>query len=437
MRTNSQEAKTNDYKLRLETLLAVAESLGHQIHLDELLRTMVSEVTAAMRAERSSLLLYDSGTDELYSKVAEGMQTYEIRIPLSVGVAGATARTRMTINMPDAYRDPRFDRSVDLKTAFRTRSILSTPIIGENQRLIGVVQVLNKLDGTVFTADDEALLHAICTHLRLAIERAELVESYVQTQKLQQSLQLAREIQMGLLPQKFPAFPNRPEIDVFATIKPALDVGGDLYDFFLRDDDHLCFVIGDVSDKGIPAALFMAVVRTAFRISAMATQKSIDAAVRTVNEFIAGNNDSQMFVTMLAGIMDLRTGTIEYVDGGHEPPFIVRRTNAVETVEMDACIALGVMPEATYHTGVIQLHPGDALVLYTDGVNEAMNMDRQQYHTATIGKTLETCYDQPAATISRAILDSVDRWVGGAPQSDDITMLVIRYCGPSRPALVA
>jgi phosphoserine phosphatase RsbU/P len=364
MITNSQIVQVNEDKRQLEILLAVAESLGRQIHLDELLRTMVSEVTAGMRAERSSLLLYDSEADQLYSKVAEGMQTREIRMPASFGVAGATARTRTTINMPDAYLDPRFDRSFDEATGYRTRSLLCTPIIGENQRLIGVLEVLNKLDGTAFTTDDEALLHAMCTHLRLAIERAELVEGYVQTQKLQQSLQLAREIQMGMLP-KVPAFRNKPEIDVFATIKPALDVGGDLYDFFLLDDDHLCFVIGDVSDKGIPAALFiMAVVRTAFRISAMATRKSIDAVLRTVNEFVASDNDSQMFVTMLAGIVDLRTGKVEYADGGHEPPFVLRRDNAVEIVDMKPCIALGVMPGAEYRTGTIQLEPGDALVLY-------------------------------------------------------------------------
>jgi phosphoserine phosphatase RsbU/P len=433
MTTDAQTALAYDYKRRLEILLALAESLGQQIHLDELLKIIVAEVTAAMRAERSSLLLYDSDTDQLYSKIAEGMQTREIRIPMTAGLAGATAKTRTTINLSDAYQDPRFDKSFDEATGFRTRSILCTPIIGEDQRLIGVVEVLNKLDGTPFSDDDEALLHAICTHLRLAIERAKLVECYVQSQKLQQSLQLAREIQMGLLPQTFPPFPQKPELEVFATIKPALEVGGDLYDFFLLDDDHLCFTIGDVSDKGVPAALFMAVVRTAFRISAMATRNSIGTILRTVNEFVASNNDSQFFVTMLAGIMDLRTGSIEYADAGHEPPFIVRSTT-VEMVDLKTCIALGVVPEVVYHTGAIQLNPGDALVLYTDGVNEAMNQARQQYRTPTIVTTLESCKTQVAETLSRALLSSVTMWVGSAPQSDDITILVIRYCGPPEPS---
>src|SRR5262249_48972573 len=154
-------------------------------------------------------------------------------------------------------------------------------------QLLGVVQVLNKINSEAFDEEDEEFLTAICAHLALTLERAELVEVYVQSQKLQQSLQLAHDIQMGLVPRDFPAFPDKPEIDVYATLKPALDVGGDLYDFFLLDEDHLCFVIGDVSDKGVHAALFMAMTRSAFKISAMARHPEwIESIFNVVNRFL-------------------------------------------------------------------------------------------------------------------------------------------------------
>ncbi len=222
---------------------------------------------------------------------------------------------------------------------------------------------------------DEEFLTAICAHLALTLERAELVEVYVQSQKLQQSLQLAHDIQMGLVPQNFPAFPDNPEIDIYGTLKPALDVGGDLYDFFLLDEDHLCFVVGDVSDKGVHAALFMAMTRSAFKISAMAgTDHWIEAIFNVVNRFLCENNQSQMFVTMMGGILDLRTGLIQLTDGGHEPPFVVRRGGKVESISKKSGVALAFINDYKFTADQIQLQPGDALVLYTDGVNEAMNM---------------------------------------------------------------
>src|SRR5437868_7139745 len=245
---------------KLETLLNISKTLGEEIHLDSMLTTMISEVTKAMAAERTSLFLYDEKTDELFTKVAEGMQSVEIRLRNGQGIVGMTARTRTAINVRDASEDPRFNRSFDHQSGFRTRSILSVPIVNQRGRLLGVVEVLNKQDGGVFTSGDQEFLAAISTHLALALERAELVQSYVQAQKFQQTLQLAHEIQMGLVPKKFPPFPERTDIDIYAVLDPAQDVGGDLYDFFLLDEHRLCFVVGDVSDKGIPAASFMTMV---------------------------------------------------------------------------------------------------------------------------------------------------------------------------------
>lgn len=427
---NRNPENVSDSQHKLEILLNLSSVLGQEIHLDRMLAIMVSEVTRAMEAERSSLFLYDEASGQLYTKVAEGLQTAEIRVPLGVGIVGAAGATRESINIPDAYVDPRFNPAFDKQSGFVTRSMLSTPILNKAGRLVGVVQVLNKCSGEAFTEEDEAFLRAICSHLALTLERAQLVESYVQSQKMQQSLKLAHEIQMGLVPKKFPAFPDKPAIDIYAMLRPALDVGGDLYDYFLLDDDHLCFVVGDVSDKGVHAALFMAMTRSAFKISAMAHPDSMRSTFSIVNRFLCENNDSQMFVTMLGGILDLRTGRIQYTDGGHEPPFVVRGGGRVEMVEKVTGMALAFMEDFPFSGGEIQLQPGDALFLYTDGVNEAMNIDSKLFSDERIQATLEALRDgEPAEIVVKSVMQDVAEFVGSAPQSDDITILVIRYLG--------
>jgi phosphoserine phosphatase RsbU/P len=416
---------------KLEVLLHVSKVLGQEIHLDRMLAIMVSEVTHAMAAERTSLFLYDEEKKELFTKVAEGMQQAEIRVAVGVGIAGTTAATRQSINIRNAYTDPRFDSTADKYSGFTTRSVLSTPILSNKNKLLGIVQVLNKISGEAFNSDDEEFLQAICAHLAVTLERAELVEVYVKSQKLQESLRLAHDIQMSLVPRRFPAFPEKPEIDIYGTLKPAQDVGGDFYDFFLLDEDHLCFVIGDVSDKGVHAALFMAMTRSAFKISARAHHGDyIDSIFNVVNRFLCENNDSQMFVTMFGGILDLRTGSIQYSDGGHEPPFVVRRNGKTEMLQKKGGMALAFINDYSFSCGEIQLEPGDSLVLYTDGVNEAMNMNKELFKDSRMHATLESLpAGEDAHSVVNAILKDLSRFVGPAPQSDDITVLVLHYLG--------
>jgi sigma-B regulation protein RsbU (phosphoserine phosphatase) len=353
-------------------------------------------------------------------------------VQLGVGIAGATAKDRAIINIPEAYEDSRFNPSYDKASGFRTRSILSSPIINQNGRLLGVVQVLNKINQEAFTGEDEKFLEAICIHLGIAIERAEMVEAYLQSQMMKQSLQLAREIQMGLIPKDFPAFAQIPQMDIFGAIEPAQDVGGDLYDFFLLDGNRICFIIGDVSDKGIPAALFMAMVRTAFRMAALAANEPIEVILRRLNDFLCESNHSQMFVTVFAGILDLRDGTIDYADGGHEPPYIVKASGGAAMIEKIGGLALGFIPGYEFRRGVISLDAGDSLLLYTDGITEAMDSGHQLFGVDRIQDILDRATPGiNAEALSKILLGGVAAFVAGAHQSDDITLLVLRYGGSS------
>lgn len=258
-----------------------------------------------------------------------------------------------------------------------------------------------------------------------------LTETTAAKERIESELSIARNIQMGFLPQTFPAFPDHKEFDLHAIIEPAKEVGGDLYDYFMIDDRHLFFLIADVSDKGVPAALFMAVSKTLFGTHASQADRPIAEVMRRVNKELSAENPWQMFVTAFACVLDIETGEVQYCDGGHEPPFILPLGKDVETVKKESGPALCFFEDVQYKPGTIQLRPGDSLVLYTDGVTEAMNKDRKMFRREGIIQALQPFCSEatPAETVTKSMLEHVRLWAGDTPQSDDITILVVRYHG--------
>ena len=412
----------------LDALLEVSRALGAEMHLDSLLPVIIEKTTEVMDAERSSLFIYDSDTDELWSKVAEGLDEKEIRFPSGIGIAGDVAKSLKTANIPDAYDDDRFNPEFDKQTNFRTKSVLCMPMTTRKGELIGVIQVLNKTDGGVFLDQDEVLLEALCTQAGVAIVRARLTEAFLEKQRIEESLKLAADIQMGMLPSTFPAFPERKDFDLYAGIIPAKEVGGDFYDFFLIDKKHLCFVIGDVSGKGIPAALFMALTKTQIKASSSRRRTPGDVLFRANND-LCHENESGMFCTLFYGILDTETGEMIYANAGHNPPYQVRPDGDASQIEPTGGIALGVMDEMPFETSTLILSKGDSIYLYTDGVNEAMNEKDEEYSYERLEAFLTDSTEASVSETVEASLDSVKVFAGTAPQSDDITVLIIKYLG--------
>jgi sigma-B regulation protein RsbU (phosphoserine phosphatase) len=245
---------------------------------------------------------------------------------------------------------------------------------------------------------------------------------------MQHDLEVARDIQTKIIPAVFPPFPDRHEFDLHAIMEPAKAVGGDLYDFFFIDDNRLFFMVGDVSDKGVPSALFMAIVRTLFRTIA-ATDIPLKTVFERVNDYLIANDVSQMFVTVFACVIDLRDGHVCFVDGGHEPPILFGADGAVRVMEKQGGLALGFL-EFEYEAHEFHLAPGDGIVLYSDGINEAMNDARQMFkleRAVDVVKSTSTSSD--ARVISAELVRQVHAHADGAPQSDDITVLVFRFLG--------
>ena len=244
-------------------------------------------------------------------------------------------------------------------------------------------------------------------------------------QSIETELNVATQIQADMLPRIFPAFPERPEFDIYASMTPAKEVGGDFYDFFLVDDDHLAMVIADVSGKGVPAALFMVIAKTLLKNAAQ-TGLPPKAVLEKVNNQLCENNEAEMFVTVWLGIYEISTGKLTAANAGHEYPAIRRSGGRFELVKDRHGFVLAGMEDARYREYELELGMGDTLFLYTDGVAEAIGAANILYGTERMLATLNTAPGRCPEKLLRDVKQDIDRFVGDAPQFDDITMLAIQ-----------
>ena len=245
-------------------------------------------------------------------------------------------------------------------------------------------------------------------------------------------LNVATQIQADMLPRIFPAFPERPEFDIYASMTPAKEVGGDFYDFFLVDDDHLAMVIADVSGKGVPAALFMVIAKTLLKNAAQ-TGLSPGAVLEKVNNQLCENNEAEMFVTVWLGLYQISTGKLTAANAGHEYPAIRRSGGGFELVKDRHGFVLAGMENARYREYELELVPGDTLFVYTDGVAEATDAADTLYGTERMLSALNTSPESGPEELLAAVRSDIDRFVGDTPQFDDITMLAVQRKAAVRP----
>lgn len=264
-----------------------------------------------------------------------------------------------------------------------------------------------------------------------AIEEIEFVrksqQEHTQLVSIKSDLAVAGEIQQAILPQRFPPIEEMADmVDLFATMTPAKEVGGDFFDFFKIDEKRLGFVIADVSGKGVPASIFMAVSRTLLRATGM---RGIDTneCLNYVNNMLCHESIDSMFVTVFYGIYNTETGLVEYTNAGHNPPYVVRADGTVDTLPMSENIVAGMFDDFTFTQSTLQLDKGDMLVLFTDGVTEAFNTSGEMFDEKGLETTLENKgAGKSSHDICQEILKDVNDFSGKEPQSDDITLMAIR-----------
>ena len=263
-----------------------------------------------------------------------------------------------------------------------------------------------------------------------AVEQIEYIKNsqkeHTQLESLKSDLAVAREIQHAILPRIFPPFPeNENELDLAALMEPAKDVGGDFYDFFRLDEDHIGLVMADVSGKGIPAAIFMAVSRTLVRTVGMQGYTP-EETLRKSNELLASESVDCMFVTVFYAIYNIKTGDIQYCNGGHNSPYILRANGTIEQLPVSPNGIVGVIEGLEYKGAETHLDAGDTIVMYTDGVNEAINIQEEEYGDARMEETLKALNGKTCREVIDGQLASVKDFAGEAEQSDDITIMAVR-----------
>lgn len=255
-----------------------------------------------------------------------------------------------------------------------------------------------------------------------------LTKVTAEKERIGAELNVATQIQADMLPRIFPAFPGRQEFDIFATMNPAKEVGGDFYDFFLTDSDHLALVVADVSGKGIPAALFMVISKTLIKNQAQMGDSPAQI-LQAVNDQLCENNEAEMFVTVWLGILEISTGKLTAVNAGHEYPIMKKDGGEYEMLDDPHGFVMGVMPGMQYQEYEIWMHKGDSIYVYSDGAPDAVNAEEEQFERERLLASLNRIPRASPSELLGQVKGDIDRFVGEAAQFDDITMLCMRYCG--------
>lgn len=410
---------------RLSLLYRISQTFTSSLDLDEVLNTVLDEVIAATRAERAFLVLVDEGGKQSF-RAARGLEQNTIDAPesqVSLGVIDRVLHEGRPLLTSNAQSDDWLSERKSVMI-LGLRSVLCVPLQNKNV-VSGIIYVDNRVQSGIFTSDDLDLLNSIAASAAVAIENARLYQVAIEKGRLERELQLAHEVQVNLLPVELPQYPGW---DFAARWDPAYEVAGDFYDLQTTAKDQVCAVVADVSDKGMAAALFMALSRTIIRVSVLQSETLADG-IRQANMLICQDSPSGMFVTLFYGQLNPITGQFTYVNGGHNPPIHYNaktgRLNRLTRTGM----ALGVEIDAEYEQSMVWIEPGDFVLLYTDGVSEAFDQANQPFGEKRLEDLLLEHKQDSARELVDTIVESVKKFIGREQPSDDLTIVVL-----SRPA---
>ena len=409
----------------LERLLDVARQLGATVSLDPLLAAIAAAATSLLDCERATVFLHDRKAGDLSSRLATGVAgspIEEIRFPVTLGIAGEVARSGATINIPDAYADPRFNPEFDRRSGYRPRSMLTIPLTAHVGDIVGVLQLLNKR-GHPFAARDEEIAGFLGTQAGVAVHRQLLLEQFAVKQRIERDLNIARDIQRGLLPRDQPVVPG---FDIAGWNRPADETGGDYYDFMPVDGGGLAITIADATGHGIGPALVVSETRALFR-AVVLHKPDLQRAVNEVQGLLSQDLPEGRFVTAFFGVLSPERNAITYVSAGQGPLLAYAADDARFAELPSQGLPLGFVPELEYEPAVDHvLEPGDMLVLLTDGLFEWTNAADEQFGSERVTELVHRHRDASAAELIDMLYRAVVEFSGGTPQGDDLTAVIIK-----------
>lgn len=407
---------------RLRILYQVSQALGSTLDLDRLLETTIDQVIKVTGAERGFLMLGGT-TAEMAFQVARGLDEQTIESPqfeVSRSVIARVAEKGESVLSDDAMSDEWLAGRASVSN-LHLRSLMCAPLKVQGES-IGLVYVDNRVQTGIFDEHDLELLEAIANTAGVAIENARLHELEVQRARLDRELELARQIQTALIPEAAPEFPG---YSLAGEWKSAREVAGDFYDFMPRADGGLAVVIGDVTDKGVPAAFFMALARTSIRASVMADTPVV-ASMAKANQLVCSDSHNGMFVTLYLLHLGAGDGGSCSVSAGHNPPLWLHAGSDEVSVLPGGSLPLGVEATAEYQEHDLSMQPGDVILLYTDGVIDAVDRDMQAYGMDRLVDQLRSCSRLTAKDVIERISSAVHTFSDGMASFDDITLVAVK-----------
>lgn len=412
----------------LNALLNVAENLAEQESLEDALNTIVTLTTLLVGVKRAAIFLYDPAVREFRAAKAYGLppalQPRFERLRFPVGQPPHDAFTELWVK-----REPLFIANAkssefvetNLANLFELESIVLFPLVARGE-MVGALGVDQGANDHHFNTEESRVLNGIANQAAVAIERSRLDEQAELKKRLDYELGLARQIQTSFLPARPPRLPG---YDIAAAWHAARLVGGDFYDMIPLPNQRLGLVIADVSDKGLAAALFMVLTRTIIRTMAIGKPTPREAIERA-NDVIIADAQSDMFVTAFYGVLDTTDGSLSYVNAGHNPPLLYHHADRTVSPLPEHGIALGILPNVEEPPARVELTCGDVLVMYTDGVTDALDQDEEEFGAARLNETVQENAEKSAQEITDEILRAVQEFAAGAPQFDDLTLLVVK-----------
>jgi phosphoserine phosphatase len=404
----------------LRHILEVTRKLAAPFDLDTMLSEVVDAAREVLRADRATVFLYDEQGHELVVRVGTGLE--QIRIPANKGIVGESAQTRQVINVPDCYADERFNRAIDKQTGYRSRCMLTIPLIGYEESLVGVLQILNKNEG-VFDDHDEFVAQALAAQAAVVLHRAKITEQIIASERLDREISVARDVQMGTLPKDMPRIEG---YEFGGAFSPTDQTGGDLYDFVPLGSERLFMLMGDATGHGIGPALSATQVRAMLRV-ALRLQSSLDDAFIHINDQLCEDLPDDRFVTGFFGLLDAATHTVRFHSGGQGPIMHFQADMGEYDWHPATTFPLGYMPHTDLGPPqVATLEPGDVLGLISDGIYEYENEEGVQFGRRGVMRVLDANPDASAQELVNLIMDAAREHGGSAPQADDITIVLAR-----------
>lgn len=409
----------------LSALVEISKIINSTLDLDTLLTMIMEIIKQVLNAESGSLLLIDESGDELLYRVALGEKGKELkekfRQKVSKGIAGWVATHGEPLMVADVHKDERFDPTADEILRHTTRSILCVPLQSQG-KTIGVLEAINSKSPAGFSQDDLALFTGFASQAAVAIESARLHARLLEKQRIEQELAIAYQIQQNFLPSSFPKVPG---VTFSATTLPAWETGGDFYDVIELGQGRIGAVVGDVSGKGFPAALYMVKAMSAFRFRA-SSSIGPDKLLEALNEILSERATSGMFVTLLYVIVDVEARLLSYASAGHLP-IIAKRFGASDVEMMGGAtgVPLGVAPDSHYTMQSFPIEKGDLYFLYTDGIIEARNRRGEEFGLPRLKRLLAAKATKPE-TVVKELMRRVATFAKGVPRHDDLTAMAVR-----------